>query len=299
MVVYQCEDSLESIFTAVYRACEEKRDHDSTRISLTEEPLLFAEPVPVKAEGEKAARVIRTLKRRFGEADYRTICLALASPEPEKAQAVYRTVLKGIRGNCAPGHLFDRLADDDIRHVFSLARGAGNECRHLRGFLRFRELAKGILFSEAAPKNNVLTFLMPHFADRLPMENFMVYDGHRDFFAVHPAGREWYLVRGGEIAEEAARPEGRAGAGTARPGEGPAERSVRSEEAPGAGTVRPEGSPSLWALSEEEKRYRELFCRFCRSIAVKERSNPALQRSLLPLRFREYMTEFQAAQRPG
>ena len=35
---------------------------------------------------------------------------------------------------------------------------------------------------------------MPHFADRLSVENFMIYDEKRELFGVHPARKDWYLV---------------------------------------------------------------------------------------------------------
>ncbi len=55
-----------------------------------------------------------------------------------------------------------------------------------------------VLFSRIGPKNNVIPFIMPHFADRLSVENFMVYDENRKLFGVHPARGEWYLVTAGE-----------------------------------------------------------------------------------------------------
>lgn len=79
MIVYRCEDSLESIFTAIYLAYEEKRNHAETMLSLSDDPILFAEDVPVVSCTDKVLKVIKTLKRRFGEDDYKELCLALAS----------------------------------------------------------------------------------------------------------------------------------------------------------------------------------------------------------------------------
>lgn len=252
MVVYRCEDSLESIFTAIYQAYEEKRRPEETVLSLSEEPMLFAVDRRVVPCGEKVLKVMRTLKRRFGEENYMSLCMALASESGDKAQAVYRTVADGLKQNCRPGRLFDNQADDWVHKAFSLARGAEREIQHLKGFVRFAELDNGVLCSVIGPKSNAVTFLMPHFADRLPIENFMIYDAGRNFFGIHPAGRQWYLLRG--------------------------------EEA---------GAPDRFRISEEESVYRELFRRFCRTITIKERGNVKLQRSMLPLRFQEYMIEFE------
>lgn len=251
MLIYLCEDSLEGVFTAIYRAYEEKRDHTDTYLSLTEEPVLFAEYVTVTPDLERTRKVMNTLCRRFGESNYLSLCMALASEDPEKAQAVYRTVVEGLKDNSRPGHLFDNLAEDNVHKAFALSRGTSREIQHLQGFVRFQELENKILYSAIGPKNNVLTFLMPHFSDRLPMENFVIFDDKRNLFGVHPAGRQWYLLCG----EEADRP--------------------------------------VLHLSAEEKRYQELFRHFCQTIAIRERRNLQLQRNMLPLRFREYMMEFQ------
>lgn len=202
MTVYRCEDSLESIFTAIYLAYEEKRDHMNTCISLTDEPILFAEDVYVQPDQGKMNKVMRSLSRIFGEKDYMSLCMALASQDEEKAQAVYRTVVDGLSARRRLGHLFDNLANDQVHRAFALARLVGREIGNLREFLRFQELDNGVLCAKIDPKNNVVAFLMPHFSDRLPQENFMIYDAQRGIFAIHPAGRQWYLFYRGEQEKE-------------------------------------------------------------------------------------------------
>lgn len=252
MTIYRCEDSLEGVFTAVYQAYEEKRDHEDTWLSLTDDPVLFAEDVYVKPDRDKTGKVIRTLRQRFGMENYISLCMALASEDEEKAQAVYRTIVYGLRGRSCQGHLFDNLANADIHRAFSLARSVGTEVGHQKQFLRFQELENGILFSRIGARYDVLVFLMPHFADRLPIENFVIYDEKRDLFGIHPAGKEWYLFQGGEA-----------------------------------------GYRIPLSFSAEESRYQELFRQFCRTITIESRKNSQLQRGMLPLRFREYMVEFQ------
>ena len=65
--------------------------------------------------------------------------------------------------------------------------------------------------------------------------------------------------------------------------------------------VHPAGEPWYLALlppeaeerlSRREDAYPELWKTFCQAIAVEQRKNPRLQRSMLPLRYRTYMTEF-------
>lgn len=201
MTVYRCDDSLESIFTAIYLSYEENRDAEDTYLALDDNPMLFAENVRVQPDCARAVKVMRTLERRFGEDDYLRVCTALASMDVEKAQAVYRTVVKGLDERCARGHLFDNLADTYVMQAFSLARKADREIRYMREFLRFQELENGMLYAKIGPKCNALTFLMPHFADRLPIENFVIYDSTRNIFGIHPARRQWYLFSGEDGSE--------------------------------------------------------------------------------------------------
>lgn len=56
------------------------------------------------------------------------------------------------------------------------------------------------MFSEIEPKNRVLTCIAEHFADRFPMENWVIYDNTHQEFLVHPAGKHWVLVQG-EVPE--------------------------------------------------------------------------------------------------
>lgn len=198
MTVYRCEDSLESIFTAIYQAYEEKRDHRDTCISLTNEPVLFAEDVYVAPDQEKINKVMRSLYRMFGEQDHMSLCMALASEDEGKAQAVYQTVVDGLSAKRKAGHLFDNLTHAEVHRTFALARAVGREIGHLREFVRFQELENGVLYARINPKNNVTAFLMPHFSDRLPQENFMIQDEQRGIFAIHPEGKQWYLFYGGE-----------------------------------------------------------------------------------------------------
>lgn len=262
MYVYICEDTPESIFTAIYNVYEDRHNLPDTRLLLEkEQTILFAEYVEVKPDESKAEKVIRTLFRQFGEEDTHYVFMVLASPSSEKANAVYRTIAYGLQHHVKPGHLFDHLADSNVLLAHKLGRHAERECQHLKGFLRFQELENGIMFARIQPKNHLLPELMEHFSDRFPGENFMVYDQGRKLFGLHRAGGDWF-------------------------------QTVAMDKKTGN-----TGQEAAWQLddipvSEEEQYYAGLFRHFCQTIAIAERRNTQLQRNLLPLRFRPFMTEF-------
>ncbi len=198
-----CRDSPEGIFTGIYEAYAMRRPHDSIHIQVGEEEnlRLFAVYRHVEPDREKSLRVSATLERRLGAEAYIEICCALAAQDGEKGEAVYKTVVCGFKRKDGRQVMGD-LSNPYVHKVFELARNVKNEAHHWKEFLRFQEQEGGMLFSKIGPKNNVLTFLMPHFSDRLPLLNFMIYDENRNLFAVHPASGEWYLVSDMQVREE-------------------------------------------------------------------------------------------------
>jgi len=255
-MVLICEDSLEGVFTAIYQVYAGHLQEKPVRIQTCEDEnyKLFVQYIHVDTDVTKAVKVMRTLRQRFGEDVYKDLCMALAAEDIDKAQAVYRTVAWGLKHTQEGrrGRIMDHLADPYVRKVMELSRRANNELLHMRGFLRFQELEQGMLFARIGPRDNILAMLTPHFADRLSAENFIIYDDKRNVAAVHPIGKEWYMVSDVDKIMEGL--EGR--------------------------------------YSTQEKRYQELFRYFCHKISITDRKNLDLQRNMLPLRFRKYMVEF-------
>jgi len=67
---------------------------------------------------------------------------------------------------------------------------------------------------------------------------------------------------------------------------------------PGMSQIVPVKELRIPAISEEELDIQQLWRRFHQVVAIESRTNKKLQRSLLPLRFRTDMTEFQINQPP-
>ena len=199
-----CEDSLEGIFTGIYDAYLKKKPHEQIHICLGEDEnyRLFASYEACLPDEKKAASVARTVIKQFGEEAYLAICRALASEQPDKGEAVYKAVAAGLAMR-DKRDLMGNLSNPYIYRVFELARFTANEAHYHVEFLRFKELENGILYAVIGPKNNVITFITPHFADRLPLENFVIYDEIRGIFAMHPARGDWYLVSGKEGMQQA------------------------------------------------------------------------------------------------
>lgn len=261
MYTYICEDSIDGILTGVYDAVAARHSHDEIHLSAHEpENLsLFTQYVPVQTDSEKASKVARTLKSRFGQDFYETIYQAAMSGNVpgkstmDKADAIYGTICLALSSGNGTKTLLS-LGEPCVYRVFELCRATGKEAMHLLGFVRFRELENGILFSTVHPKHHVLPILGEHFSDRLPEENFMIYDENRRLAILHPAHQSFFLTDASSLD------------------------LARTDH-----------------ISSEEARFQSLWVTFFRSITIDARKNPRLQSQMIPKRFQRDAVEFQAS----
>lgn len=204
MRIFLCNDSVDGIFSGIYDAWASKLGHANVKLQMEQTNYeLFAEYQEVPVDGGKAAKVAGTLRRRMGEEDYTHIYQAALSKDSDKAECIYRTVVQGLAAD-NPGLIMRKLQDPFVCRVFEMSRNIGNEAHHYLGFLRFRELKNGVLFSEIQPDNQVLPLIGEHFADRFPNEHFLIYDSRHQVFVVHEAYKQWVLVEGETLNREMA-----------------------------------------------------------------------------------------------
>ncbi len=201
MYIFICEDSLEGILTGVYDACASGLGHRNIHLVSCEPENyeLFCEYITVSPSEEKAKKVINTILCRFGRAFYESIYQAAMSGEKQerkkmdKADAIYETVLLALSWGDGQKVLLS-LGEPCVYRVFELCRATNREaCHHLQ-FLRFSELGNGVLSATIHPKDHILPFLAEHFSDRLPQENFLIYDETHQLAAVHKALKGYLLV---------------------------------------------------------------------------------------------------------
>lgn len=201
--VFQCEDTLTGIMTGVYDAWDSRLGHQRVRLTTAQnmDMELFCEYIWVRPDFTKAEKVLRTVQKRLGEEAYEMIAYAASYPDDRKADAIYRMIVLGL---CLPTgrQVSGMLTEPDVRLVFELKRKTWHIAHRYLGFVRFRELETGVLFSEIEAEADILALIAPHFADRFPMENWVIYDRCRQKAAIHPLGKGFFIleeVKGDEL----------------------------------------------------------------------------------------------------
>lgn len=209
MYVFVCENSIEGIFTGVYNAWASGYGFRNIRLSLAAHTTyeLFCEYIEVTPDPVKSQSVGRTICNRFGSEVYQNLCQAILAEtkdkknQLDKADCIYHTVLLAF-ALYDGSHVLEALHDPYVARIFELSRATYNEAHHLLGFLRFKELANGVLFSTIHPKNDVLPILAEHFTDRLPIEHFMIYDKTHKTAALHKASDGFVLIDASDLNQE-------------------------------------------------------------------------------------------------
>ena len=202
--IYICSDTITGIYSALYDAWKENRDKEAgIELRGKTQQQLFCEYTVVEENGEKAFQLERMVKRYLGYNAYWDIYHALLSDDEQKGEAVFRT-MQEARKIQDSRRIMDHLGNPDVAKVFQLSRSVSNEAHLYQEFIRFRELEGGLLFSEISPKAQVLTCIAEHFADRFPLENWMIYDKTHQVFLVHREREKWRLVWGQELDKQAA-----------------------------------------------------------------------------------------------
>ena len=267
--ILYCEDTPEGIFSAVHRAYRSRWGHSNIEIRARngkeQELEFFTETEEVLTDRQHAESVRNALIRQFGSQAYDMIMDTALSDAADKADVIYHFLVRGFENGertigCYTDHYVARLNEIDRR----VSREAG----HWNEFLRFHEhLAvrnseqdteaalmqkntKSLMTARITPQARVTVLIMPHFADRFPEENFLIYDAVHDEAGIHTAGAAWYLTQ--EIGQQ-----------------------------------YPELVQIIRKPEETEEEIERLWKVFFDTIEVKPRHNEKLQQSLMPLRFRE------------
>ena len=279
------EDSLEGILSAVSYAYKSRYGHAHNKIMIDGEDYtmeLFSEYLRIPTDSDVADKVYKAIRSKLGLEFLEYIEYCARSSFEDKGEVIYRCLILGFANEKLD--VLNYRQSPYVTRLNSIYRNVLNENYHWREFLRFkihdmdleardklspallgdytsmeqyRKTASHQLLSALIePKHRILTLMTPYFADRYPSENFIIYDKTFDEAAVHPSGEDWYIIK---------------------------EVSVSHAEI----------LEIIGSESEENSKMADLWKIFFDTTFIKERENRALQRSLMPLRFRGDMPEQQ------
>lgn len=188
-VIYCYDGSFEGLLSCVFVSFE-RRELPCGIISEEPEQLSLSEILRVEASHEKAERVLKAIPKKICPQAEEIVKKAFLSCEAGKDLLILEYLQKGFRYG---RKIIDMLADDTVNAINRAVLFCGNEAQKMREFIRFSDYG-GYLVSVIEPKNKVIPMIAGHFTDRLPNENFLIYDKSHGMALI-------YCDRKAEIAE--------------------------------------------------------------------------------------------------
>lgn len=174
-VIYCYDGSFDGLLSCVFVSFE-RRELPCGIISEEQEQLCLSELLQVETSREKAERVLRAIPKKISPQAEEIIKKAFLSCDTGKDLLILEYLQKGFHYG---RKIMDMLADDTVNAINRVVLFCGNEAQKIREFIRFSDYG-GYLVSVIEPKNKVIPMIAEHFTDRLPNENFLIFDkAHR------------------------------------------------------------------------------------------------------------------------
>lgn len=194
-VIYIYDGTLDGLLSCVFEA-----------FSLKENPELISKAPDVQMQFGTQIREIETRKAhadrvykgildKLGDDTLNMVYHAVLSSETDAETAALSYLRMGFKYGKS---IYGNLADKRIMRLSKISRNVAWERVRFMEILRFSELEGHILLAEFEPFSNVLPILMPHFADRLSTQSFIINDKKRSIAGIYDT-KEWYLLSSKEM----------------------------------------------------------------------------------------------------
>ena len=150
----------------------------------------FFPGVTIETDMTKAQRVLKSIREKLGQRVYYMVVRGFLNGEEGKEIKLLRFLrLVYAKG---PGAAYQN-GTPEVADVLELARAVATEACRYRQLIRFEE-REGMLGAVISPKHYVLPLLRAHFCDRMPDEDFLIYD-NQHYIALVRRGKEIHYTR--------------------------------------------------------------------------------------------------------
>ncbi|MDR1919108.1 MAG: TIGR03915 family putative DNA repair protein [Tannerellaceae bacterium] len=251
MLVFRYDKTFEGLLTALFDAYNRKTFPE--RLLSENEPLpIFAKDVhQVITETAKSTRVWMGLEKKLSRQVCGMLMHVWLSELPASDELLFRYMRKAFD---APVSIATDFADKDVLEVEKIARKVSKEGQRLMQFVRFQKAADGIFFAPVSPIYNALPLTLNYFTDRFADQQWLIYDLKRRY------GYYYDLQTAAEV-------------------------TIDKDE------HLLDGKLDEALMAQDEKLFQQMWKEYTRSLTIKERLNPKLQRQHMPRRFWKYMPE--------
>ena len=129
--------------------------------------------IEVVSDIDKAVRVEKGIIRNIGRDGFGGALRVFASNDAHKDIKIYNFLrLVFTHGRKS----LEMLGHPHVITYNEIMDAVNYECHRMKGFVRFRETAGGVMYAPIRPDHDIVEFIMPHFAKRFHIQKFAIYD---------------------------------------------------------------------------------------------------------------------------
>jgi len=150
----------------------------------------FFPGVDVQTDMVRAQRVLKSIREKLGQRVYYMVVRGFLNGDEGKEIRLLRFLR--LMYDKGPQAAYQTGAPE-VADVVQLARAVANEACQFKQFIRFEE-REGMLGAVISPKHYVLPLLRTHFCDRMPSEDFLIYD-NQHYVALVRRGADVHYTR--------------------------------------------------------------------------------------------------------
>lgn len=184
------DGSFPGLLTAIYQAFRDRIKVAGIILEEEYQAGLFSNKIVVETDLAKSDKVYDAIREKISPHSLRKIYRVYLSEIKNSGLLVYRYLLLGFRmGKRIDNYLNNEIVDQ----VNKVSRKVGKEAHLLLGLLRFRKIQGGVFYAPFEPDYNIITLLAPHFARRLPDQDWIIHDRKRMLAAIYNR-EEWVLT---------------------------------------------------------------------------------------------------------
>lgn len=179
-VIYVYDGSFEGLLSCVFESFS-RRELPAGVTAEEDAQLTFSEVLRIDTDPEKARRVAAAIPEKISSQAEELVRTGFLTCAEDKDLLILTYLHKGFRFGKAIDNM---LADDTVNALDKAVQHCTGEAHKLMGFLRFSDF-DGYLAAVIEPKNRVIPLIAGHFADRMPHENFLIYDKTHRMAAIY------------------------------------------------------------------------------------------------------------------
>ncbi|NLG10315.1 MAG: DNA metabolism protein [Coriobacteriaceae bacterium] len=184
------DGSFEGLLSAIFWVFEHKENPVDIVIEENLQSGFDQVITTIDTDIKKAERVKAGIIRSLGYQAYKDVRCVFLSDDERKGRVMLRFLQYSLKRGARSR---SDLAEPIIADFDALLRAVNREIHYQLQFIRFSELRNGIFFAKIHPKANVVPLIMSHFAARLNIQPFMIFDEKHALAGIYDCQR-WWMV---------------------------------------------------------------------------------------------------------